>query len=260
MPRLKYFNTETNIWEYVSVNGAAGQDGYTPVKGVDYFDGKNGVNGKSAYEYAQEAGYTGTEEEFVQKLAEEAPKAFYVTVTDNGDETGVMDKSYDEIYTAYEAGRPVIVTINKSEDHTIGVALCGEIDGTLAATVAGMDGMMYIVLFLTEECVFVSFPFAPVTSVNGQTGAVNIEIPTVPSALKNPNALSFTGAVTGSYDGSSAKTVNIPAVPASLKSPYALTINGTTYDGSTAVNMTDIINNMIAAKLEEIMNAEEVAF
>lgn len=36
-------------------------------------------------------------------------------------------------------------------------------------------------------------------------------IPTVPTALKNPNALTFTGAVTGSYDGSAAKSVNIPA-------------------------------------------------
>ena len=33
----------------------------------------------------------------------------------------------------------------------------------------------------------------------------------IPSALPNPNALTFTGAVTGSYDGSTAKTVNIPS-------------------------------------------------
>lgn len=32
-----------------------------------------------------------------------------------------------------------------------------------------------------------------------------------PTALKNPNALTFTGAVTGTYDGSEALTVNIPA-------------------------------------------------
>lgn len=38
-------------------------------------------------------------------------------------------------------------------------------------------------------------------------------IPTVPKALKNPNALTFTGAVTESYDGSAAKSVNIPAAP-----------------------------------------------
>ena len=35
--------------------------------------------------------------------------------------------------------------------------------------------------------------------------------PTIPTALPNPNAITFTGAVTGSYDGSTAKTVNIPS-------------------------------------------------
>ena len=34
--------------------------------------------------------------------------------------------------------------------------------------------------------------------------------PTIPTALPNPNALTFTGAVTGSYDGSGPMTVNIP--------------------------------------------------
>lgn len=33
-----------------------------------------------------------------------------------------------------------------------------------------------------------------------------------PNAIKNPNALTFTGAVTGSYDGSAAKSVAIPSV------------------------------------------------
>lgn len=33
----------------------------------------------------------------------------------------------------------------------------------------------------------------------------------LPTALKNPNALTFTGAVTGTYDGSAALTVNIPS-------------------------------------------------
>jgi hypothetical protein len=55
-----------------------GDPGYTPVKGVDYFDGKDGqdgkdgkdgVDGKNAYQYALDGGYTGTEEEFTQKLA-----------------------------------------------------------------------------------------------------------------------------------------------------------------------------------------------
>lgn len=33
----------------------------------------------------------------------------------------------------------------------------------------------------------------------------------IPTALKNPNALTFSGAVTGTYDGSAAKTVTIPS-------------------------------------------------
>ena len=35
----------------------------------------------------------------------------------------------------------------------------------------------------------------------------------IPEALPNPNAITFTGAVTGSYDGSAAMSVNIPTVP-----------------------------------------------
>lgn len=37
------------------------------------------------------------------------------------------------------------------------------------------------------------------------------EIPTVPEKLPNPSALTFTGASTGSYDGSAPLTINIPA-------------------------------------------------
>lgn len=67
----------------------------------------------------------------------------------------------------------------------------------------------------------------------------------IPTSLKNPYALTFTGAVNDSYDGSSDITVNIPTVPTSLKNPYALTItvgNTTiTYDGSSAksINISD---------------------
>ena len=55
MPRLKYYNTETNTWEYV------------------------GSNGKSAYDYAKDAGFTGSEVEFAQKLIEETDLSEYAT-------------------------------------------------------------------------------------------------------------------------------------------------------------------------------------
>lgn len=75
------------------------------------------------------------------------------------------------------------------------------------------------------------------------------EIPSIPTALPNPYALTFTGAVTGSYDGSQAVTVEIPSggsgggggdIPEALPNPYALTFTGAvtgSYDGSQAVTV-----------------------
>jgi hypothetical protein len=37
--------------------------------------------------------------------------------------------------------------------------------------------------------------------------------PVIPTAIKNPNALTFTGAISDSYDGSTAKSVAIPSMP-----------------------------------------------
>lgn len=42
-------------------------------------------------------------------------------------------------------------------------------------------------------------------------GGTEFTLSDFPTALKNPNALTFTGAATGTYDGSAALTVNIPA-------------------------------------------------
>lgn len=73
----------------------------------------------------------------------------------------------------------------------------------------------------------------------------------IPATLPNPNALTFTGGVTGSYDGTAAKSV---AIPTALKCPNKLTINGVTYDGSAAKDMTDTINALIATQLGVIEN------
>ena len=59
------------------VDGAPGRDGIDGQNGLDGRDGRDGKDGldgapgKSAYEYAIDGGYTGTEEEFTQKLAAE---------------------------------------------------------------------------------------------------------------------------------------------------------------------------------------------
>lgn len=67
------------------------------------------------------------------------------------------------------------------------------------------------------------------------------------TATKVKNKLTFTGAVTGEYDGSSALTVNIPEggggdVPIALPNPYPLTLGNSSYDGSKAVSINYLPN------------------
>ena len=51
--------------------GEVGPAGAAGPQGPSGADGQDGADGKSAYQYAQEGGYTGTEEEFAAKLAED---------------------------------------------------------------------------------------------------------------------------------------------------------------------------------------------
>ena len=51
----------------------------------------------------------------------------------------------------------------------------------------------------------------PLSAAQGVALKALIDAITIPTALPNPNALTFTGAVTGTYDGSEAVTVEIPS-------------------------------------------------
>lgn len=76
-----------------------------------------------------------------------------------------------------------------------------------------------------------------------------------PTALPNAGALTFTGAVTGTYDGSSAVSVEIPTA---LKNPKAITFTGAvtgTYDGSSAVNV-EIPENALVGSTTDITPAQ----
>ena len=94
---------------------------------------------------------------------------------------------------------------------------------------------------LTNDANYITAAQAPVQSVNNKTGSVTLSaadvsaIPStltgtagqvltktadgqewkdvdIPTALPNPNALTFTGAATGTYDGSAPLEVEIPTV------------------------------------------------
>lgn len=78
-----------------------------------------------------------------------------------------------------------------------------------------------------------------VTSVNGQTGAVNITaadvgaLPDTTTALPSPKKLTFTGAVEGSYDGATPQNIEIPVSSASVNS-----VNGKT--GVVVLTASDV--------------------
>lgn len=61
--------------------------------------------------------------------------------------------------------------------------------------------------------------------------AVQGLIPKIPTKLPNPHTLTFTGAVTGSYDGSSEETINIPASQPTENS-LIIKLNGGTTEGN----------------------------
>lgn len=120
---------------------------------------------------------------------------------------------------------------------------------------------------------------APVTSVNSKTGAVTLSaadvsaIPStltgtagqvltktadgqewkdvdIPTALPNPNALTFTGAVTGSYDGSAAVSVKIPSGGGAEKRVRHITTVSVTA-GTTSYSVT-VDSNGDALNLESV--------
>ena len=151
--------------------------------------GAAGKDGKSAYQYAQDGGYTGTETEFSKKLASEL---LIVTITDNNG-TLSANKSYIEIHGAIIAGIPVLVDYGGT---------CLPLIGLTADTIT-----FGIVICANDETgAMVGTNIIEIT----QYGEVN-DISAVVETLPNPNAITFTGAVTGSYDGTESMTVNIPS-------------------------------------------------
>ena len=62
--------------------------------------------------------------------------------------------------------------------------------------------------------------------------AVNSLIPSIPSKLPNPQALTFTGAVSATYDGSAAKTINIPT-SGTTDEDLIIKLNGGTTEGTS---------------------------
>ena len=80
------------------------------------------------------------------------------------------------------------------------------------------------------------------TTDSGSNVVKRIDEFKMPTSLKNPNALTFTGGATGSYDGSEPETVHIPVIPYKVINENTAARhshdNKTVLDGITAEKVT----------------------
>lgn len=142
----------------------------------------------------------------------EVKGTFYVTVTQGDNNSVTADKTAAEVYEAYAAGYAVYA-ITKFPETDVPFVL------PLVSAV-NMRDMILLSFAALGSLSSIAAPNYPVVAYNGAsrkwaawigTLARASDIPTIPTALKNPNALNIKiGDTTTSYDGSAAKTVKIP--------------------------------------------------
>lgn len=220
------------------LQGPQGDPGKTPIKGTDYFtqtdkqeiaedaaalvdlsgkqnkitaagilkgDGAGGVEAATpGTDYLAEAPVTS-----VNGATGDAKGTFYVTVTQGNGNNATADKTAAEVYAAYVAGYAVYA-IAKFSDFNIPFVL--PLAAALSASGAVVLG--FAAIGSNDQK---ARPTYLVVVYNGFTWLVwhgalarAEDIPTIPTALKNPNALTIQiGDTTVTYDGSAPKTVEI---------------------------------------------------
>ena len=178
--------------QLAALKGEKGDTGPQGPTGATGAQGPAGANGKSAYQYAQEGGYTGTEEALAEKLAQEP----LIGTTNELTPTQVRE--------AVSVGIPVKVQYTHS---TYGII------SFTAFTISESLNMLASNIIIYYNGVYILVELVGYVQ-SGEWGFMTTTLAQktdIPAALPNPNAITFTGAVTGSYDGSTAKTVNIPS-------------------------------------------------
>ena len=163
----------------VKAEGVDGNDGYTPQKNVDYFDGKDG---KSAYEYAKEGGFTGTEEEFAQKIAKEIPSKVSQLENDSKFLTEVPSEYVTETELnnkGYLTEHQSLVDYAKKSELPTKTSQLTNDSGFLTEHQSLTDYAKKSELpsktsQLTNDSGFIKSSEAPVLSVNGMAGRVSL--------------------------------------------------------------------------------------
>lgn len=135
---------------------------------------------------------------------------FYVTVTQGDGNSATADKTPVEVYAAYAAGYAVYALVKRRNYEftcilPLSLAVNDYLDGILLIfTATGSSGPTARPQYMSVSSIFGNW------MVWGGTLARPEDMPTIPAALKNPNALTIKiGSTTVTYDGSTAQTVTI---------------------------------------------------
>lgn len=169
--------------------GPKGDTGDVGPQGPKGDTGATGAAGKSAYQYAQEGGYTGTETEFAEKLAQEQ-----LTGTTN-------NLTPTQVYEAVSAGIPVKVQYT---DSTYGLL------SFTAFNVAESLNVIVSQTIVNYNDVYILAELNGNKSANtwGTAFTTLAEKTDIPTVLPNPNSINITvGDTLYSYNGS--ETVNV---------------------------------------------------
>ena len=173
------------------IQGVQGPQGERGPAGADGATGATGADGKSAYQYAVEGGYTGTETEFAEKLAQEQ-----LTGT-----TGTLTPK--QVYDAVSAGIPVKVQYTDSK---YGLLSFTEFNAAESLSVIVSQTIVYS----TGACILVVLIGNKTNNIWGFYTTTLAEKKDIPAELPNPNALTIKiGSTTVTYDGSTAQAVTI---------------------------------------------------
>ena len=123
---------------------------------------------------------------------------FVVNITQNRDGTLSADKTFDEIVQAYNEGKYNIVAnmALRAVVHILPLLTISTYTAMFSCAIDEGDIQGIISFFITK---------------NNEVQIVTIPLATLSDTLPNPYPLTFTGAVSETYDGSSAKTITIPS-------------------------------------------------
>lgn len=177
----------------------------------EYVD--DGLAGKAGTDVATESANGLMSKEDKTKLDGIAPDVkgtFYVTVTQGDGNSATADKTPEEVYAAYAAGYAVYALV-KFRDYgypyilSLALAISNSDDGVfLGFTATGSSGPTEHPRYVSVLCISGNW-----SAWKGTLARLE-DIPAIPTALKNPNALTIKiGGTTVTYDGSTAQTVII---------------------------------------------------